>query len=119
MKIAEYRANVLARIEAKTEAERAKLPADEERIEGFLYEIAIDFELIFNLLTAAGATADDMSERFYKSVQYSLTKNFKAICLQKKALNESKVRSEGRKDAVAFCKIVCKEEYFSLKKKER
>lgn len=49
-----------------------------------------------------------MSERLYKGIQYSLTKSFKAVCLQKDILGETKAYSSGRKDAVVLCKQICK-----------
>lgn len=105
MKIANYKKAVLTVLDEKF---RSKLESTDERSKGFTYEITADIELISNILSEAEKTTEDMGERLYKGIQYSLTKSFKAVCLQKDILGETKAYSSGRKDAVALCKQICK-----------
>lgn len=115
MKISDFRNAVISKLTERVELERSQ----GERNKGYVYEAAADIELIENLLSAAEKTTEEMSDRLYKSVQYSLSKFFKTIQLQAKTLGETKAYTNGRKDSIVYCKEVCHKEYKRLAEKEQ
>lgn len=117
MKIKDYKAAVTSVLEKKLEAVSEDVQSSEEA-SGFAYELACDAELIGNLLKAVSATKEDMNERIYKGIQFSLSKNFKAVCTQAAALKENKAFTKGRKASVVCCKQLCKEIYKNDRKSE-
>lgn len=110
LKIKDYKSAVIGRLERKLE-EVSKTVSESEESAGFAYEMACDAELIGNILKVAEATTENMNEHLYKGIQFSLSKNFKAVCVQAPALNEKKAYTKGRKNSVVFCKQVCKKEW--------
>lgn len=110
MKIANYKKSVIEILNNKL---CSKQEDKDERSKGFVYEISIDIEMIYNILTDAEKTSEYMNKSLYDGIQYSLSKSYEAICIQKKVLSEADTYSLGRKDSVIICQDICRNEWES------